>query len=260
MLTINYNNTDYSLPLEEFDLPSQAITLLAGQYIYIGYYKPINNFYVAMTDVIPSTSKLILEYETASGFVAASSMVDKTYGLANSGKVSFTTDSTLQISSLRFTQTLYWVRLSVDVSLAQRTLLGINVLFSDDKDLEEVYPGIMDNLPTGKTSFINFHVSAKKEIVQVLRRKYAPMNKMLTEYDLLNVEEVHEASKYLTLANVFEWLSDSPADKWEQKAKAMLIKANNILDNVTLTIDQNDDGVIQDVEKTSINFTRVVRV
>jgi hypothetical protein len=259
MLTINYNSTDLSLKLEEYALPSMAITLLSSEFIYLGYYKPISNVYLELVNSVTSASTMAVKYETASGFVDVVNLVDHTNGLGSSGKISWETDKSLQISSTLFGVTRYWYKLSVDISTVAMTFLAINVLFSNDKDLVEEYPGIMDQLPTGNLSFVNFHSSARKDIVQVLRKKYSSGKNLLTQYDLLDNEEVRLASKFLTLSKIFEWLSDAPADKWEQKSKLYYNKYADYINNITLTVDVNDDGVVQEEERANIQFVRLVR-
>lgn len=85
MLTINYNTTDLSLKLEEYALPSVAITLLSSEFIYIGYRKPVNNIHLELVNTATSLSTLAVTYETASGFVNVSDLVDRSNGLGNSG-------------------------------------------------------------------------------------------------------------------------------------------------------------------------------
>lgn len=260
MLTINYNATDLSLKLEEFAAPTQAITLLSTEFIYVGYYKPITNLYFEFTSTVTSLSTLSVEYETASGFVNVDNLVDRTNGLGESGKVSWEIETDNQVSSLLFGKTLYWYKFSVDVATVARAFVGINVLFSNDKDLIEEYPGIMSNLPTGNVSFVNFNASARKDIVQALRKKYNADAKLLTQFDLLNNEEVKQASKYLALSKIFDWLSDAPDDNWSVKSSFYYNKHSDYLNNITLTIDSNDNGKTETSEQNTIQFVRVVRV
>jgi hypothetical protein len=259
MLAINYNGTDLSVKMEEFTLPSVDITLLPSEYIYVGYYKPINDLYFELSP-LASTATLIVEYETAAGVVPVLNLVDKTYGLNNSGRVNWESDSTLQVSSIKFGSDLFWYRFSVSSPLAARSFYGINSVFSDDNDLKEAYPGIENNMPTGATSFINFHVSARKDIVQTLRKKYTAKGKLLTHFDLLENEEVRQASKYLALSKIFDWLSDAPGDNWSIKAKQYLSRASDYLSNITITIDENDNGTKEVTEQNTIQYVRVVRV
>jgi len=259
MLTINYNSNDLSIKLEEFSAPTVAITLLSSEFIYVGYYKPISNFYLEISNSITSLSTLKVEYETASGFVDVDNLIDYTSGLGESGKVSWEVSGT-QISSTLFGKTLYWYKLSVNVDTVSRTLLGLNVLFSNDKDLSEEYPNIETNLPLGATSFVNFHASARKDIVQSLRKKFDVKANLLTQYDLLNNEEVKQASKYLALSKIFDWLSDAPKDKWSEKSAFYYNKHADYLVGIELTIDSNDNGVIDTVEKSVIQYVQIVRV
>ena len=260
MLTINYKTKDLSLKLEDYSGAGETITLLSSEVIYIGYYKPINSLYLDFASVVNSSSIVSLKYDTVSGLSDVSELIDHTKGLGESGEISWSVPDSTQVKSTLFGKELYWYRLSVDVDTVARVLRGINVLFSNDKDLSEEYPGIENNLPSGQTSFINFHVAVRKDIVQSLRKKYSANNKMLNQFDLLNNEEVRDASKYLTLAKIFYWLSDAPADKWAEKFKFYYAKGEECLNNITLTIDTNDDGIAQVSEQNNIQFVQVVRV
>ena len=260
MLTVNYNSTDLSIKLEEFSLPVVPITLLVGEFIYIGYYKPITNFHAEFNNTVESLSNLIFKYETASGFTNVSGLVDRTNGLGSSGKISW--DATIDgVKATRFGKELYWYQLSVNIDTEERNFVGINALFSNDNDLVEEYPGILDELPEEATSFVNFHASARKDIVQALRKLYSADSKLLTAFDLLNNEEVHQASKYLTLSKVMTWLSENPQDKWAEKAPKHYEKYVDYLNSVTVTIDSDDDGAIDDTENTpiAINYVTLVR-
>ncbi len=259
MLNINYNDSDLSIKLEEFTLPGVEITLLSTEFIYFGYRKPISNIYIELAVDTPVIAALKIECEQESGFVETESLIDRTIGLNNSGKISWETDIDLQIKATRFGKELYWYRLSLDEDAALTVFSGINVLFSNDKDLVEEFPGIMEQLPEGMVSFVNFHASSMKDIVQVLRKKYSAGTNLLTQYDLLDQEEVHLASKFLALSKIFEWLSDAPADKWEQKSRSYYNKYADYINNITLTIDTNDDGKVQEDERANIQFVRIVR-
>lgn len=260
MLTINYDSTDLSLKLEEFVAPNVGITLLLGQAIYVGYYKPITNLYFEFTSSVTSLSNLSVEYETASGFTNVDNLIDRTSGFGESGKVSWEIENDNQVKSILFGKQLYWYRFSVNVSTELRTFVGINVLFSNDKDLVEEYPSIMTQLPSGNTSFVNFHASARKDIVQSLRKKYSADSKLLTQFDLLNNEEVKQSSKYLALSKIFDWLSDAVGDNWSVKSALYFNKHADYLNNITLTIDSNDNGKTETIEQNAIQFVQVVRV
>lgn len=260
MLNINYNGADLSVKLEEFALPSVAITLLSSEFIYIGYYKPITNIYIELANSVLSLSNIKLEYDTITGLVEVDNLIDRTSGLGNSGRVSWEIGNDRQVMSTRGNKTLYWYKLSVNIGTVEMSYVGINVLFSDDTDLEEEYPGILNNLPEGKTSFVNFHASARKDIVQSLRKRYDASTKRLTQFDLLNNEEVGQASKYLALSKIFNHLSDAPGDKWSEKSKDFYLSHSNYLSNVEITIDTNDNGVVDEEEKTAVQFARLARV
>ena len=145
---------------------------------------------------------------------------------------------------------------------------GINLVFSDDNDLKEEYPSVMGMLPDGELSFINFHVASRKDILSYFRAqgkliekadKNYVTTKKIDQFDLLDYEELRDASKFLTLSKILKWVSDANDDKWYQKAKDYEVKYSEKINAVNLSLDKDDDGKVDNNELNAIQSITIVR-
>lgn len=259
MLKVFYNGSDLSQKLEEFNSQGVSIALAPGDLFFVGYHKPFNNIFLEFETTELSLATLTLKQDLTNGPAIVKNLTDKTNGLGRSGRITWENDKG-QLKTERFGIEAFWIKFEVDLVTDERHLMGLNALFSTDQDIEEEYPDIKDYLPKGKNSFVSFHASARKDIVQVLRKRYQGQDKLLNQFDFLNIEEVRQASKYLTLSKIFDWLSDAPNDRWGEKAKAFYNKYAEYINDVLVTIDSNDNGAIDEEEKVSVQFVRLVRV
>lgn len=258
-LTFNFDSKDLSREWKDYSGPGHEITIASGKKIFIGYHKPIDSVYVEIFNSITTETILKVEVDKASG-ASEVEVYDETYGLDKSGVVSWKYDKKLHVPVLRFGKALYWYQLSLDVDSQPRKIIGINTIFSYDSDLREEQPNIIDFLPEGATSFIMFHMSSRKEIVQILRKKFLTESKLLDQFDLLNIEEVHQASKYLTLSKIFFSLSGGAQDdKWGIKSKEFYNTFTDFIDATTLSVDKNDNGIADPAESNAIQSIRIIR-
>lgn len=267
MLKIFHNSTDYSEKLENYIDQTQAITLLDTDYLYVGYKKPINALYVAMSTVSTGTRTVDIEYYNGSTFTAAEDKEDKTLGLTRNGWLKWIrnqiTEAVTTINSLE----LFWYRISVSTSTSAVTYLAINLLFSDDIMIKECEPHLLDTdfYPTGYTSFIPFHQAARSEIIQRLRNEGRGVYdgtqfSDLNIFDLLDFTQLGEASKFYALAQIYFNLSDSPEDKYWQKYEDYMKRYNNAYRVFFLSIDENDDGLQSIDEKEAFKSGLIIRV
>jgi hypothetical protein len=267
MLKIYHNATDYSEKLENYIDQTQAITLLDSDYLYIGYKKPINAVYVAMSTVSTGTRTVDIEYHNGSAFAAVEDKEDKTIGLTRNGWLKWSRNQVSEAVTTINTLELFWYRISVSVSTSAVTYLGINLLLSDDIMIKELEPHLLDAdfYPTGYTSFIPFHQAARSEIIQRLRNEGRGVYdgtqfSDLTIFDLLDFTQLGEASKFFALAQIYFNLSDSPDDKYWQKYEDYLKRYNNAYRVFFLSIDLNDDGIQDQAEKEAFKSGLIVRV
>jgi len=119
-----------------------------------------------------------------------------------------------------------------------------DIVLSDDNDLFNHEPQIINWLPAGKTSWLYVHRLAKDIVLNDLaeRRVFNSEGKRLTIANLVDKIEFKEWSKFETLALVFESLSNQVGDIFAEKA----VKYGKLRDNAkslsTLRYDVDGDG------------------
>jgi len=92
-------------------------------------------------------------------------------------------------------------------------------LFSDDNDLVEHEHDILEWLPEGRSSFIYVHRRAKSRIFAWLEeRGFRDCNgKPFTKEDVFKREEFKEWSTFLALRLIFNFVSNSNGDIYQEK-------------------------------------------
>lgn len=250
MLKINFDSTDISREQSRFEYIVSTLEL--NQELLIGFYKPISSLFINLT-TSQTENVLSVKYYNGSSFLDVSGLLDLTFGLTKSAFVSWNKNQTLEAKTTLEGESLYWYKLELE-DTATVNFKGIAPLFSDDFDLASEFPTIANHLPEDAESFVRFHESARKAIINDLRNagfKVKPFdsskNKQLDEYDILDKEEVRECSKFLTLSKIFFWLSDSAQDKWNQLADKYAAEAAGALTPL-MSIDQDDNGKETDEE------------
>ena len=260
--------TDISFEMLDFGRDSYNVALDAGQYFYYGNYKPFKAFYVEMGSVVNAVStSIVVEYYDGSAWVSVSDCVDETKAFSRSGFVQFDRPSDWASVSVNGVDA-YFVRLSVPITLTAGMLIqGINVLFSDDRDLVGVYPTVMDYLSAAEISFVLRHQNSRDLIMQDLRNHGmqkaaigAGKYENLEPIDILEIDEVRLWSTYLTLSNIFSSLQAREGDFYKEKSDEYRTKAEFYKAAAYLSIDRNDDGLLDSVESArDITSKRLVR-
>jgi len=267
LLDDNAAYTDYSIKCENFIRDNFTHTIVASEdAILIGYHKPIERVYIELTTPNTNSASMTVNYYDGSTFTASSGLVDLTDGLTRSGFVywdrSQTDNAKTTINSLE----RYWYEINLDVDTSATQIAGINILFSDDFDLLEVDAEVLSFMHSGDNSMIRFHQAARNEIVQRLNNSgklkinSSGQREKLNAYDLLDPTDLKEASKYLTLARIYEPISDEVDDKYNQKFKQYFQTYQDAFNLYMTSIDLDDDGVADSGEVNRISFGRIVRV
>jgi len=125
---------------------------------------------------------------------------------------------------------------------------------------------VTDYLPTNEVSFVKFHEAARDEIIQEIRNKgmlvgsSQALSKQIDVFDLLDISEFRNVSKYLTLSKILFWLSDAVDDKWQKKAEKFHKSYLDSLDLAYTSIDFDDDGQKDVTERNGWNQCRLNRV
>lgn len=259
---VNYKEQAFDYTRDAFLLDYVA----AEDSLYVGHYKPINALFIDMSVVNEVATTMTLKYWNGSAFTDVSGLSDESLALTRSGHVYWDRNQTTETkTTINGTET-YWYKIDFALDLTAETEIGgLNLLFSTDQMLKEDEPTIMSYIPTGDASFVSFHQSAKKDLIQNLRNKGNRVDgeleyKNLTEFDLLDFHEIANASKYLTLSKIFTWLSDNVDDKYKAKKDDYWAKYSSAFNLSFVSLDKDDDGLVDSEEKVAIQFTEIVMI
>jgi hypothetical protein len=269
VLKIYKNTQDITQELENYSIDFLTTSLLASDELVIGYYKPINALFAELgSEKNTNDSVLNLYYYNGTSFLTTP-ITDNTKGLSRSGFLKWNRNLANEQKYNFLGIEAYWYKIKVDSDTSDFVIKGLNLVFSDDNDLKEEYPSVMDLLPEGETSFIKFHVASRKDILSYFRaqgkliEKYDQSSSLTTkkidQFDLLDYEELRDASKFLALSKILYWVSDSVDDKWHQKASKYEQKYGEKINLVNISIDSNDDGKVDNNELNAIQSILIVR-
>jgi len=248
---------DHSIDARDYLRDDFTINYVAAtDKIYIGLYKKFNSMYVEIST--PSISAITIK--TNSNILTTS---DDTKSFSRSGFIQWDKPTNWAVETINGISA-YWLELTSDLDIAP-VFSGINIVFSDDNDLMQESRGISRDLAKGDTSFIAYHVSARNEIIQTLRNggntKFVDnLIKNITKWDILDIGEIRQASKYLTLSKIYFDISVNNEDKSYLKFrdyKSMFSRAFKLW---IMSIDQNDDGDNVQQDDLILNNAEIVRV
>lgn len=255
---VGSNEVTYDLETA-LDTPIAVSVGVGTTYIEAKSTKPLSKLYFDLTGAHDGV--LDAEYWNGSSLVNMVGLTDRTDNLVKRGWIQWEKQSNDSADS-----GFYRYRFSITAVTApiSASLRFIGVIFAEDKDCKTDVPDISDYIPTGDTSLIRFHVSAKDDLVQFFRSKgksvYDTEPKKLTEYDFHDPEELKQSGKYLALAKVFFWRSDAVDDKWYSKAKDFEANGYASANVYFLSLDTDGDGEKDTDEKQAIQELRIVRV
>ena len=288
------NGTFIDYSKEAFDYSRDPLALGAlhhtQDYLYIGFEKPINALYVEMGTANTNANTLTLQYYTNTGtWASVQGYHDDTKGFTRSGFIQWNrnlvnSDNQLNeaindadLATVNSTD-LNWYRFRPDAYMSAGTsLAGINLVFSDDRELQSEFPALLDSagvavdkfLASGQTSHILTHVAVRNEIVQRIRNKdyikYSTAEtystrKSLNQWDLLEIDEVRQAAKYFALSKIFLNVSDASDDSYAQKSALYEKWAIENINLARASLDTDNDGVSDTNEKLKpFNTRRITR-
>lgn len=244
--------TDHSDNMVDYLRDNVTLAMANTDYLYVGYYKPLNALYAEFNtaDILGST--LTLESWDGASW-SEISVQDQTKGFSRSGFLTWDRKDMTQTTVDG--KELYWVRISFDNGNAA-VVEGLNLVFSDDQMLVREFQNILDpRILNNKPSHIIHHVAARNLIVQMLRNEgnikvnKDTGNENLTQWDLLDIYEIREAATYLALSKIFFLLSDEVDDNWWTKHKEYYKLFKNTFNTAKLSVDTDDDGVVDNNEK-----------
>lgn len=264
-LTVVYDNdsvlTDYSKESQDFKRDTYAVTMTTGDYIYVGYPKVINAIYAYMTEFNTAGGELTAEYSNENGTWSSLTIYDDTNNLSRNGFICWDRPEDAGDITVNGKE-LCWVRFRSSVDQTQVTVQAINLLFSDDNDMCEFEPALLDACfyPNGQTSHILKHLAAKTHIMSELRRLgYMSGGNEINEWDILNSYQLKMASTYYAISQVYFNLSDDSEDQYWSKYLEYNKKFEEAFALGRLDIDVNNNGQVDEDEKRTMQVKRFSR-
>lgn len=265
--------TDYAVPIPKYAIEDQ---------LYVGLYKPFNSFYVELNTANTNANTITAEYYDKNDGWTNLPITDNTVGLTLSGFITWNTPKDSNFNLLEEeteidSKILFWVRLtfSADHSAGSK-IQGLAPLFSCDKDLIEERSNIASSTILGDSlsSWILKHQAARKHIIQEIRNRgnvkfrfkkdnlagtddtYEHSFANITEFDILNFDDVRQASKYLALSKIMhQELSDKTDDKYSSLGNHFFELYEKAFALFFLQIDLDDDGEVDEEDQASENKT-----
>lgn len=237
-----------------------------NKYLYVGYDKVISALYLHTTSTLNTApGNMIAEYWNGTTWTQLA-IVDQTQYLKRSGIINWQAP-TDAVESVVNSISKCWIRLSGSAATsAAVTFSYVGLLFSDDLDVGLEYPSVLKECyyPTGYNDFIIYHASAKNYIMsELLRRGYTKtidgVKQPITQWDVLDIYELRQASLYYTMSQIFFNLSDNSSDNYWQKYTEYKSKFDNAFNLGMLRIDQDNDGAVDSNEVQSIASYRWIR-
>ena len=255
---------NYSHKTNNFGKDVIEIDLLNTDYLFVGFKRPISRLYFNHNSSYVTEGTLRVDTWNGSSWVD-SSVEDETFGLMRSGFVNIASKSSPELTNTISNSVNYFYRISTNVSRDNLKLSGVNLVFSDDYDLSLEQPLILEREFLGtSTSFILSHVASRDEILKKLASKnlfkYNPTTNTKEDYnqwDLMDINEVKQASVYLTLSKIYYNLSDSKDDIWTQKSNDYRAKYVDLIESVSLSLDSNQNGKLEPEETKNFQVISV---
>lgn len=223
--------------------------------LMIGFSKPINALYVEL-ETVGTASKLSGKYWNGTAWVELEGFYDDSKGLSRNGFVQWDRNQTDEAKTTVDSKEMYWYQISIDAD-SSAEVTGLNIVFNDLEDLKSEFWDVVDLLPENVTSPIGYLVNARNYIVQKLRTKgYNAGGELLSPWDILNIEEVRQASTYYALHKIYFNNSDEPEDAYDLKSAYFKAEAEKIINSLAVSVDDNDNGLAEapEVLRTSKSF------
>ena len=269
--------TDHSLFLKDYTTNPVPLALGDTHHLYIGYDKPFPQMFIELSFKNDVTGTLVFEYFNGTAWVALPDFVEETQNFFRSGFVFVDKPDDWASTTVKLIKKFY-IRIQPSASHNAGTIIdGIGIVFSNDLDIIGIKSNIVSKHNNGN-SWIEKHEAARKLIIQKLRNAGHRTHKTITgnslvfsgagirftdlnEFDLLEPQELREASKFYVLSFIYlDELSDEEDDKWERAGKRHEARGDEAVQLFMLKIDKDDDGIESESESegtTRINLSWV---
>lgn len=254
MIKIFLDGIDKSIKLRDFNQAIDYSATNAGS-IEIGYYKPISDLFIDFKEFNLTEETISLYYFAPTQ--TQIDLTDETENFTKSGFLSWDRTAIEPVKTTRNGHELYWYKMEFSGDFEVQ-MTGLDLVFSNDNDLVDEYPTIMDNLPQGEISFIRFHKAARDKILTEINnlniRKVTNIynRRRINQFDIMDINEIRAVSKYTTIGLIYKSLSDAVDDKWSVESKANLSLASALIEMPNLSIDINDNGLKDEYQNASM--------
>ena len=134
-------------------------------------------------------------------------------------------------------------------------------LFSSDADLISYEADILNYTRVGRNSFLDVHRTAQTIILAWLdeHRIWDVSGAKLTKEAIIDIEEVAQWSRYMTLRIIFESLSNSTDDIFHEKSTRYKGLEAKTRERGSIKLDRDGNGEIDSDEILSLRSLRLVR-
>lgn len=134
-------------------------------------------------------------------------------------------------------------------------------LFSADSELLPYEPNILDYVREGRNSFLDIHRASQDRILKWLdeNRYWNKQGEPLTKEDIINLDEVNDWSKFMTLRYIFEGLSNATDDIFHQKSLRYKDLELQARDRARFRVDINGDGDVDNNEFYDFRNIEILR-
>ncbi len=266
----NGSFSDGSQKALDYSRDAFALTSLSAteDYLYFGLYKPFSGVYVEVGVANAAAKTFTAQYYDGTTWTALSGVLDDTLGFSRSGFLRFTKPSDWDNTTINSVDK-FWIRLRPSANFDSGcTLQGMNIVYSDDQDLKSEVPEILRHIYSGETTYILRHQAARDDIIQDIRNsgKYKQnatdgLVYQVDVWDILDIEEVKQWSKYLALSKIYYNIFTEENDAYHLRAKYFENKAKDAAKLYYATLDLDDDGIKDIDERLGTNFSsgRLVR-
>ena len=259
-LKVKFNSTEYTKQAFKWRNDNFSLTITTSDYIYLGFKKQLWQFYFDIQTANTNTSVISAEKYDGSSWVSVD-LFDETEGLTKSGHIFL--DKEHGGKAEGGDQNIY-IRLKVDSDTSAVTFRGIGLTFCSMDDLLNEEPNAERFYPRDFSSHIKSMEAATTWLVRKIntsgKYKYDGTTvSQFTRYDLLNINELREPCAAYALHKIMSNRADGDEnDNYRIKAQEYLEKAREAFkgwSNAMLSLDLDDDGILDDEEVTASTAT-----
>lgn len=259
------NTTEITDFLTKPNGPNYVPVLTVADSLYIGFHGKFAARFIQIGTVANAlTSTLSVEYWNGSAWAAVDDLIDQTSvggkTLARSGFISWVNKADWKASiraDIDPDVSLFWVRLKVSADLtATAALSSVLNTFCDDNLLRAYFPELITDpayLPKNQTNFLDQYIAAKDLVVLRLKQR----KEIEQESQIIDINDVAIAATYASAMLILQSIATSED---VEKLLAIATKGfNNELDEIDFSVDENEDGIVSDPERTQSTSVWVSR-